>query len=44
MTLHELGYSVSEIAQKLNQKEEKVIEILDSTNLNNAVFYDGDKK
>lgn len=31
LTLHELGYSVSEIAQKLNQKEEKVLEILDST-------------
>lgn len=28
LTMDELGYSVSEIAERLNQKEEKVIEIL----------------
>lgn len=30
LTLDELGYSVSEIAEKLNQKQEKVFEILNS--------------
>ena len=30
ITLHELGYSVSEIARKLNLEEEKVLEVLDS--------------
>ena len=28
LTMDELGYSVSEIAERLNQKEEKVLEIL----------------